>query len=429
MISEGEGRTPWDLLLRNVHLATLAEGPLPSGASGEGRGLDPAYGPVLRGALAVSGDRIAWVGAEARLPAGRGDPQEVDGGGGWLTPGLVDCHTHLVWGGSRGEEFELRLAGLPYTEIARRGGGIRSTVAATRRMTAAELERSAARRLGALMDDGVTTVEIKSGYGLESGTEERMLRVARALGTRHPVTVTTTFLGAHALPPEFEGRREEYMDAVLAMLPPLVEAGLVDAVDVFCEGIAFSVEESDRLFRRARTLGLPVKAHAEQLSLLGGAALVARHGGLSADHLEYLDEAGVRALAEAGTVAVLLPGAFHTLQETRRPPVAALRAAGVPMAVATDANPGTSPLLSLRSAMNLACIHFGLTPAEALRGATQAGARALGLRDRGILAPGLRADLVLWGVDHPAELVATLGGRLMEGRWWGGRGGLVSEAS
>jgi imidazolonepropionase len=368
------------------------------------------------------------VGSEADLPPC--DAVEVvDGGGGWLTPGLVDCHTHLVWAGSRSVEFEMRLAGVPYAEIARRGGGIRSTMRATRQASEGALLSTAGRRLQALMADGVTTIELKSGYGLDAAAEERILRVSRALGSRFPVSVVTTFLGAHAVPPEFDGRADDYVTEVVeGMLPALHRGGLVDAVDVFCEEVAFSVEQAERIFQAAAALGIPVKAHAEQLSLQGGAELVARYQGLSADHLEYLDGAGVRALAEAGSVAVLLPGAFHTLREERRPPVEALREAGVPMAVATDANPGTSPLLSLRLAMNLAALRFGLSPAEALAGATREGARALGLADRGALVPGLRADLVLWEVEHPAELVAQMGGWPLARRWVEGRDATVGRA-
>lgn len=431
--------SPEGFVLRNVNLATLhppATGAT-AGSGGAGTvgaaGLDPGYGAILGGALVVREGRIAWVGREADLSTpqaatpggGSGSARElpeVDGKGGWVTPGLVDCHTHLVWAGSRGGEFEERLAGVPYEAIARRGGGIRATMEATRRAPPEELVRGALRRLDALVAEGATTVEVKSGYGLELEAERRTLEAVREVGRRRPAAVVATFLGAHAVPPEFEGRSDAYLDHVVnEMLPALHREGLVDAVDVFCEGVAFSVEQSDRLFRAARALGLPVKAHAEQLSLLGGAELVARHGGLSADHLEYLDDRGVRAMAEAGTVAVLLPGAFHTLRETRIPPVSALREAGVPMAVATDANPGTSPLLSLRLAMNLAVLGFGLAPAEALAGVTREGARALGLRDRGVLAPGMRADLALWAVDHPAELVAQMGGSPLERSWVEGR--------
>ncbi len=422
-------------VLRNVNLATLHP-PAIGATEGSGRagrvgaaGLDPRSGGILRGALVVQGGRIVWVGREVDLPprpatargGGSGvarELPEVDGGGGWVTPGLVDCHTHLVWAGSRGGEFEERLAGVPYEAIARRGGGIRATVEATRRAEPQELVRDAFRRLDALVAEGATTVEVKSGYGLELEAERRILEAVRELGRGRPAAVVATFLGAHAVPPEFEGKADAYLDHVAReMLPALHREGLVDAVDVFCEGVAFSVEQADRLFRAARALGLPVKAHAEQLSLLGGAELVARHGGLSADHLEHLDDRGVRAMAAAGTVAVLLPGAFHTLRETRIPPVQALREAGVPMAVATDANPGTSPLLSLRLAMNLAVLDFGLAPAEALAAVTREGARALGFQDRGVLAPGMRADLALWAVDHPADLVAQMGGSPLERSW------------
>lgn len=368
----------------------------------------PGYGAVDDAVVAVDGERIAWVGPRDRLPA-EYDGARVDGGGCWVTPGLVDCHTHLVYGGTRATEFEMRLEGKSYEDIARAGGGIASTVRATREASDDELYDSAAVRLRALLAEGVTTVEIKSGYGLDADTERRMLRVARRLGRECPVSVATTFLGAHALPPEFADADAYIDDVVQRQLPAVASEGLADAVDAFCEGIGFSPAQVERVFAAARAAGLSVKLHAEQLSNQGGAALAARNGALSADHLEYLDDEGVQALASAGTVAVLLPGAFYYLRETQRPPVEALRAAGVPMAIATDWNPGSSPLGSMRLMMNMACTLFGLTPAEALAGATVHGAAALGLGDRGAVAPGLRADLVFWPVSHPAELAYQVG--------------------
>jgi imidazolonepropionase len=328
---------------------------------------------------------------------------------GLVTPGLVDCHTHLVFAGNRAAEFEMRLQGATYEDIARAGGGILSTVRATRAADEDALLAQSAPRFDRLVRDGVTTLEIKSGYGLDLATERRMLRVARRLGASGRATVRTTYLAAHAIPPEYAGRDDAYIDAAIDWLPTLHAEGLVDAVDAFCEGIGFSAAQTRRLFECARVLGLPVKLHADQLSDLGGGALVAEFGGLSADHVEHTTDAGVRAMAAAGTVAVLLPGAFHVLRETKLPPLDAFRTHGVPMAIATDCNPGTSPLVSLRQAMQLACTHFRLTPEEALRGATVNGARALGLDDRGVLRLGLLADFVCWDVAHPAELCYWLG--------------------
>lgn len=383
---------------------------------------DTGYGAIEDGALAWKDGRVAYAGARGALPGApadlAADVLEVEG---WITPGLVDCHTHLVFGGDRAAEFEQRLQGASYEEIARSGGGIVSTVRATRAADEAALVAQALPRLQALRDDGVTTVEIKSGYGLDFDTERRMLRAAREVGRRGGVSVHTTFLGAHALPPEFAHRADAYIAAVIDWLPRLQAEGLVDAVDAFCERIGFDAAQTRRVFEAARALGLPVKLHADQLSDGAGAALVAEFGGLSADHVEYISDAGVRAMAAAGTVAVLLPGAFHVLRETRLPPLDEFRAQGVPMAVATDCNPGTSPLLSLRQAMQLACTHFRLTPEEALRGATVNGARALGLHDRGVLRTGLRADFVHWRVEHPAELCYWLGGRLAGAVYSAGR--------
>jgi imidazolonepropionase len=335
----------------------------------------------------------------------------TDLGGRWVTPGFIDCHTHLVSGGSRAAEWELRLAGVPYPEIARAGGGILSTVRATRAMSEDELVAAAAPRLRALLAEGVTTVEIKSGYGLTRDDELKMLRAARRLGEQFAVEVSPTLLAAHALPPEFAGRADDYVSLVAdEIIPAAARDRLADAVDVFCERIAFSAEQCDRVFTAARRHGLAVKGHVEQLSNTRGAELVARHRGWSADHLEYLDAAGVGALAAAGTVAVLLPGAFYFLRETQKPPVAALRAAGVPLAVGSDLNPGTSPFASLRLAMNMACVLFGLTPEEALAGVTREAAKALGRADQlGTLAAGRRADFLVWDVGHPAEIVCQLG--------------------
>ncbi|ABC22104.1 imidazolonepropionase [Rhodospirillum rubrum] len=392
-------QAPWDSLWLNGSLATMAAG----GA---------AYGAIEDGAIAVADGRLVFVGRRADLPPGAEDRAASlhDLGGRWVTPGLIDCHTHLVYAGSRAREFELRLQGASYEEIARAGGGIVSTVGATRAASLDQLIASALPRLDALLAEGVTTLEIKSGYGLTIESERRLLQAARALGRRRPVDVVTTFLGAHALPPEFSGDGNGYIDHLCAsMLPALAAEGLVDAVDVFCETIAFSLAQATRVFEAARGLGLPVKVHAEQLGLLGGAALAAGFGALSADHVEYLDEAGVRALAAAGTVAVLLPGAFHMLRETQRPPVDALRRFGVAIAIATDCNPGTSPVTSPLLMLNMACVLFRLTPEEALAGLTRNGAKALGLSDRGVLAPGLRADFALWDIGHPAELAYALG--------------------
>jgi len=381
----------WDSLLINVNLATMTEGKAP-------------YGAIEQGALAIAQGRIAWIGAAADLPH-RDAAAILDGEGGWLTPGLIDCHTHLVFAGDRSGEFEQRLMGVAYEEIARAGGGIARTVAATRQASHAELEAAGRRRLAALMAEGVTTVEIKSGYGLDRDTEIRMLEVARALGEANPVDVRTTFLGAHALPREYADDRSGYLDLVCErVLPEVARRKLADAVDAFCEGIAFNPDEVARVFETARALGLPVKLHADQLSDLGGAALAARFGALSADHLEYANEAGIGAMAAAGTVAVLLPGAFYTLRERQKPPVELCRRHGVPMALATDCNPGSSPITSLRAILNMACNLFGLTPEEALAGVTRHAARALGLADRGTLEIGKRADLALWRIHRPAEL-------------------------
>jgi imidazolonepropionase len=375
---------------------------------------------VDHGVIAARDGRIVHAGPAATAPH-FAPARTVDCCGRLITPGLIDCHTHLVHGGSRAAEFEARLAGASYEEIARAGGGIVSTMRATRAASEAELVAQSAPRLAEMMAQGVTTVEVKSGYGLELAAERTMLRAARALGRQMPVSVVTTFLGAHALPPEFAGRADAYIDEVTkVMLPALAGEGLVDAVDAFCEGIGFSVPQVERVFVAARAFGLRVKLHAEQLSNLHGAALAARHLALSADHLEYLDDAGIAAMAAAGTVATLLPGAFYFTRDTQLPPVAALRAAGVPIALATDCNPGTSPLTSLLLAMNMGATLFRLTVAECLAGVTRNAARALGRDDIGTLAPGAWADLAVWNVDSPAELVYRIGGQPLHARIWKG---------
>lgn len=372
-------------------------------------GLDSAAEPM---AVAVNKGRIAWLKPMRELSADDTSGFEcIDVKGALMTPGLIDCHTHLVFGGNRAGEFEARLEGASYEDIARAGGGIISTVRATRAATADELFESARPRLQALMADGVTTVEIKSGYGLDLENELKMLRVARRLGRELPVRVVTTLLGAHALPPEYKKDADGYISLVCNhMIPAAAAEGLADAVDVFCENIAFSVAQCERVYAAAKAHDLAIKGHTEQLSNLGGSAAAARAGALSVDHIEYLDEAGVKALAEAGTVATLLPGAFYMLRETQVPPIELLRRYGVPMALATDANPGTSPIFSLRLMLNMACTLFRMTPIEALRGVTAQGARALGLQGEvGRIAPGFQADFCLWNTQNPAELAYSVG--------------------
>ena len=371
------------------------------------------YGLIADAALVLDGPVLRWIGPRNELPPdlARACSTQHDAGGALITPGLIDCHTHLVYGGDRAAEFEQRLQGASYEDIARQGGGIASTVRATRQASVEQLTASASTRLRALMADGVTTVEIKSGYGLALEPERTCLEAARALGRAHPVSVQTTFLGAHALPPEFSGRSDDYIEAVVSMLADLHARGLVDAVDVFCERIGFSPAQTARVFTAARALGLPVKLHAEQLSDSGGAQLAAGFGALSCDHLEWLSPEGAAAMAAAGSVAVLLPGAFYFLRETRVPPIALLREHGVAMAVSTDCNPGSSPCTSLLLMLNMACTLFRLTPEEALAGVTRHAAQALGLRDRGVLAAGMRADLAVWDVQHPAELAYAFGAR------------------
>jgi imidazolonepropionase len=372
----------------------------------------PAYGTIRDGLIGVQEGRIAWIGPEAEAPASvtASPGTTVDLDGGWVTPGLIDAHTHVVFGGNRALEFEQRLDGVSYEEIARAGGGILSTVTATREATEEALLAQATPRLRTLMDHGVTSIEIKSGYGLDLDSELRMLRVARELGARHQVTVSTTLLGAHALPHEYEGRPGDYIDLVcLEMIPEAARLGLADAVDAFCEGIGFTPIECERVLGAGHEHGLAPRLHADQLSDLDGAALAARCGARSADHLEYTSEGGVRAMAEAGTSAVLLPGAYYFLGETQLPPVELFRRLGVPMVVATDMNPGSSPLGSPLLAMNLACSLYRLTPEEALAGMTRLAAPVLGFADRGVLAEGQRADLACWAIDHPAELSYWVG--------------------
>lgn len=382
----------------NAHLATMVSG-------------NP-YGIVHDAALVVSQGKIAWVGLRKDLPQDllSGAQQVFDVKGGWVTPGLIDCHTHLVYGGNRAREFEMRLKGVSYEEIARKGGGIRSTVAATRAADEATLFRESAKRLLSLTTEGVTTVEIKSGYGLDLETESKMLRVARLLGEKFPVTVCPTYLGAHALPPEFEGDSDGYIEFVCRdVLPKLASENLATAVDAFCEKIAFTPDQTERVFKAALEHGLKVKLHAEQLSDQGGASLAAKYSALSADHLEYLSEAGAQALGQSGTVAVLLPGASYYLRESRIPPVDLMRRYAIPMAVSTDCNPGTSPVGSLLLMVNMACTIFRLTPEEALAGVTRHAAKALGLEKRiGTLEPGKDADFVVWDISEPAELAYTV---------------------
>lgn len=390
--------TDFDAAIRHARIASLR---------------DAGYGLIEDGALAWREGRIVYLGPDAGLPAHATTALEIDAAGALLTPGLIDCHTHLVFAGQRAAEFEQRLEGASYADIALAGGGIMSSVRATRAASEAELLEASRARAAQLLADGVTTIEIKSGYGLDAETEARCLRVARALGTALGITVSTTYLGAHAVPAEYRDRRSEYLDTMIASLPALARAGLIDAVDAYCESIAFSPGEVARVFDAAHAAGLKVKLHADQLSDSGGAALAARYQALSADHLEYTNAEGVAAMAAAGTVAVLLPAAYYALRETRLPPIDALRTAGVPMAVASDLNPGTSPMLSLRLALGMACTLFRLTPLEALRGATVYAARALGMEaHKGRLEPGTDADVVLWNAEDPAELCYWIGGTL-----------------
>ena len=387
----------FSILYNNAQIATMTS--------------DKPYGLIENGAVVISAGLIQWVGPEKELPVEFNGLPEKDLDGRLLTPALIDCHTHLVYGGSRATEFELRLKGASYEEISRSGGGILSTVTATRTATEEELFSQSLPRFDALLAEGVGTVEIKSGYGLDLETEIKMLRVARKLGSERNVRVKTSFLGAHAIPPEFKGKADAYIDFVCEDVLPLVhEEKLADTVDGFCENIAFSTKQIYRVFDKATALGLPVKLHAEQLSNLGGAALAANYGALSADHLEYLDEAGVQAMAKSGTVAVVLPGAFYTLRETQFPPLNSLRKAGVPLAIATDCNPGSSPLTSILLCMNMACTLFRMTPEEALSGVTRVAAQALGIgHEVGTIEIGKKAEFAVWNVDQPAELAYRMG--------------------
>jgi len=392
----------FDTVWRDARIATLSP-------QREGLG-------EVTGAVAARDGRIVFAGPEADLPTGWDAARTVKLDGRWITPGLIDCHTHLVYGGDRAHEFELRLKGASYEEIARAGGGIVSTVKATRAASEDQLVAQALKRLDALIAEGVTTIEIKSGYGLDLVSETKMLRAARRLGRERDVGVTTTFLGAHALPPEAQDK-DTFIAKVCAMIPQIKQAGLADAVDAFCEGIAFSPEQTARVFDAAKANGLPVKLHADQLSNLHGAALAARYDALSADHLEYTDETGVAAMAQAGTVAVLLPGAFYMLREKQLPPVDALRRHKVPIAIATDSNPGTSPLTSLLLTMNMAATLFRLTVEECIAGVTREAARALGkLSDIGTIEPGKACDLAIWDIERPAELVYRLGFNPLQSR-------------
>ncbi len=397
------------IVLYSARIATMMAGPAP-------------YGLIEDAAVAVNGDTIAWVGPLSNLPEEYAGWSHEDLEGRLITPALIDAHTHIVFGGNRAIEFEMRLNGASYEEIARAGGGILSTVNATRNASDDDLVTDALPRVDALLAEGVSCIEIKTGYGLDKDTELRMLRAARRIAQERPVRVRTSFLGAHAVPPEFKGQADKYIDDVC--IPTLLAAhteGLIDAVDGFCEGIAFDPIQIARVFDVAKSSGIPVKLHAEQLSNLGGAKLAASYNALSADHIEYLDEDGVVAMAKAGTVAVLLPGAFYTLHETQLPPIDLLRRHNVPMSLATDCNPGSSPLTSLLLTMNMACTLFRMTPEEALTAVTRNSARALGLSDTGIVMPGLRADMVVWDVDHPAELSYRIGFNPLHKRIFGGR--------
>ena len=384
-------------LFRNAQIATMTP--------------DKPYGLIENGAVVISADRIKWVGAEKELPDEFAGLQGKNLEGRLVTPALIDCHTHLVYGGSRATEFELRLNGASYEEIARNGGGILSTVTATRNASEDELLAQSLPRLDAFLAEGVATIEIKSGYGLDIETEIKMLRVARQLGKERSVRVKTSFLGAHAIPPEFSGKADAYIDFVCEeVLPAVHYENLADAVDGFCENIAFSPNQISRVFEKAKSFGLPVKLHAEQLSNLGGATLAAKYGALSADHLEFLDQTGVEVMGESGTVAVLLPGAFYTLRETQLPPLDSLRKAEVPIAIATDCNPGSSPLTSILLCMNMSCTLFRMTPEEALCGVTIVAAQALGIGDEvGTIEVGKKAELAVWNVDQPAELAYRVG--------------------
>ncbi|WP_394228382.1 imidazolonepropionase [Pseudoalteromonas spongiae] len=401
----------FDLVITNVHIATMDSA------------IDDTYGTVLNAALGIKNGKIAWCGNAADFPEFDSlQTPVVNGHGKWITPSLIDCHTHIVCAGNRANEFEMRLNGASYQEIAAQGGGIISTVKATREADHEALFVSAKDRLNALLNEGVTTVEIKSGYGLDLDSEIKMLEVAEQLNQHHPIDVQKTFLGAHALPPEYKNKADDYITLVCdEMMPKVAELNLADAVDAFCEGVGFSNEQTRRVFDAAKKHNLPVKLHAEQLSNLQGAQLVAEYNGLSADHIEFLDEAGVVAMAQANTVAVLLPGAFYFLRETQLPPIELLRKHKVAMAIATDFNPGTSPICSVQLMLNMACTLFRLTPAESLAGVTVNAARALGLTDRGVIKVGLNADFVLWDIDSPAQLSYQYGVNPLKGLWKDGQ--------
>ncbi len=399
----------FDTLFINANLATMDDK------------IRAPYGAIKNAALGVKNGRIIWLGKAGDLPKHKTGKQH-DCGGGWITPGLIDCHSHLVFGGDRSLEFEMRLNGVSYSDIAKAGGGIISTVTMTRSATQAELLQSASARLVNMMSGGLTTIEIKSGYGLDLENERKMLQVAALLGEKFDARVQKTFLGAHAVPPEYAGRPDDYIDAVCEMMVVLANENLIDAVDGFCENIGFTKEQIRRVFGIARDLGLPIKLHAEQLSNQEGAKLAAEFGALSADHLEYIDENGIKAMAKAQTIAVLLPGAFYFLHERQKPPIEMFRNLGVPMALATDCNPGSSPITSLPLTMNMACTLFGLTPEEALAGITREGAKALGMgAEIGTLELGKMADLAIWDIDNPATLSYWVGGefwpiRVFEGK-------------
>lgn len=394
----------------NARLATMQEGQ------------EANYGLIEDGALVVEGEHLAWVGIRSEMPAQyRHGAVLHDAHHALMTPGLIDCHTHLVYGGHRANEFELRLNGASYQDIARAGGGIKSTVLATRLATEAQLFEAASKRLTNLLKEGVTTLEVKSGYGLSLAQEAKCLRVARQLAQHHPVQIKNTFLGAHAVPPEFQDNPDAYIDSVVAMIEPLKAEGLIDAVDAFCERIGFTYAQTEKVFKEAQRLNLPVKLHAEQLTDSHGASLAAKYGALSCDHLEWLSEEGAAAMAKASTVAVLLPGAFYFLRETKLPPIELLRQHQVPMAISTDSNPGSSPCTSILLMLNMACTFMRLTPQEALAGVTRIAAQALGLKDRGALNAAQRADFVLWDVKHPAELAYAFGSNPCLSTVWGGQ--------
>ena len=394
----------------NARLATMQEGQ------------EANYGLIEDGALVVEGEHLAWVGIRSEMPAQyRHGAVLHDAHHALITPGLIDCHTHLVYGGHRANEFELRLNGASYEDIARAGGGIKSTVQATRLATEAQLFEAASKRLTNLLKEGVTTLEVKSGYGLSLAQEAKCLRVARQLAQHHPVQIKNTFLGAHAVPPEFQDNPDAYIDSVVAMIEPLKAEGLIDAVDAFCDRIGFTYAQTEKVFKEAQRLNLPVKLHAEQLTDSHGASLAAKYGALSCDHLEWLSEEGAAAMAKASTVAVLLPGAFYFLRETKLPPIELLRQHQVPIAISTDSNPGSSPCTSILLMLNMACTFMRLTPQEALAGVTRIAAQALGLKDRGALNAAQRADFVLWDVKHPAELAYAFGSNPCLSTVWGGQ--------